>query len=81
MKLHLAYRYIFSLGILLLFACSLILPSAFAVNIGSGLSPDINTEDFEPLVWLCDGRVVRARFFSGLHRDHVHSHPGSGPYP
>jgi hypothetical protein len=35
-----------------------ILPMAFAVNVGSGITPDIETEDFEPLVWMCDHRVV-----------------------
>ncbi len=34
------------------------LPSVFAVNVGSGVGVDIDTEDFEPLVWMCDNRVV-----------------------
>ena len=35
-----------------------VLPHAFAVNVGAGLSPDIGTEDFAPLVWMCDSRIV-----------------------
>jgi hypothetical protein len=35
-----------------------VLPHAFAVNVGSGITPDIGTEDFAPLVWMCDNRVV-----------------------
>jgi hypothetical protein len=34
------------------------MPSVFAVSIGSGVTPEINTEDFAPLVWMCDSRVV-----------------------
>jgi len=33
-------------------------PSVFAVNVGSGIGVDINTEDFEPRVWMCDSRIV-----------------------
>jgi hypothetical protein len=33
-------------------------PGVLAVSVGSGISPDINTEDFEPRVWMCDNRVV-----------------------
>jgi len=35
-----------------------VMPYAFAVNVGSGITPDIGTEDFAPLVWMCDNRVV-----------------------
>ena len=41
------------LGILLLSV-----PGVLAVNIGTGITPDITTEDFEPMVWMCDNRVV-----------------------
>jgi hypothetical protein len=33
-------------------------PSVFAVSVGSGITPDIITEDFAPQVWMCDNRVV-----------------------
>jgi len=33
-------------------------PSVFAISIGSGVDVDIETEDFAPLVWMCDDRVV-----------------------
>ncbi len=36
----------------------MMLPSALSVNVGSGVGVDIDTEDFEPLVWMCDSRVV-----------------------
>ena len=35
-----------------------VMPSVFAVSIGSGITPDIQTEDFAPLVWMCDERIV-----------------------
>lgn len=35
-----------------------VLPTILAVSIGSGITPDIQTEDFAPQVWLCDSRVV-----------------------
>jgi hypothetical protein len=35
-----------------------VIPSILAVSVGSGLTPDITTEDFPPQVWMCDHRVV-----------------------
>jgi hypothetical protein len=35
-----------------------LVPGVFAVSVGSGITPDITTEDFAPQVWMCDGRVV-----------------------
>jgi hypothetical protein len=35
-----------------------VVPGVFAADVGGGITPDIQTEDFEPLVWLCDNRVV-----------------------
>jgi len=35
-----------------------VIPGVFAVSTGSGIGLDITTEDFAPLVWLCDSRVV-----------------------
>jgi len=35
-----------------------VLPMAFAVSVGTGLTPEIITEDFDPLVWQCGHRVV-----------------------
>jgi len=33
-------------------------PAVLAVSVGSGVSLDITTEDFKPIVWLCDNRIV-----------------------
>src|SRR3989344_8408750 len=33
-------------------------PGVLAVNVGSGITPNIETEDFAPLVWQCDSRIV-----------------------
>jgi hypothetical protein len=33
-------------------------PFVLAIDVGAGITPDIVTEDFEPQVWMCDGRVV-----------------------
>src|SRR3989344_9235236 len=44
----------FVLGLLVLS----VLPAVLAVSVGGGVTPDIETEDFEPMVWLCDSRVV-----------------------
>lgn len=35
-----------------------VVPGVFAADVGGGITPDIQTEDFAPLVWLCDNRVV-----------------------
>jgi hypothetical protein len=35
-----------------------VVPGALAVSVGSGVTPDITTEDFEPRVWMCDHRAV-----------------------
>src|SRR3989344_1620081 len=35
-----------------------IVPGVLAVSVGSGVNPDITTEDFAPLVWMCDHRIV-----------------------
>ncbi len=46
-------------GILLLdLLVMAIVPSVLAVSVGSGITPDIETEDFAPLVWMCDSRAV-----------------------
>ena len=36
----------------------LVMPVAFATDTGIGITPDIVTEDFEPLIWMCDERYV-----------------------
>lgn len=33
-------------------------PGVFATAVGSGITPDIITEDFAPMVWMCDSRIV-----------------------
>jgi hypothetical protein len=48
---------LFSVFVMALLALS-VLPTVFAVSVGSGLTPDITTEDFPPQVWMCDNRVV-----------------------
>ena len=35
-----------------------VMPAVLAVSVGSGIGVDIVTEDFAPLVWMCDNRVV-----------------------
>ena len=35
-----------------------VIPAVFATSIGTGIGVDIVTEDFAPLVWMCDHRVV-----------------------
>jgi hypothetical protein len=35
-----------------------ILPMVMAVSVGSGVTPNIVTEDFPPQVWMCDSRAV-----------------------
>ena len=44
--------------IMLLTIIILSVPLAWAVSIGGGVTPNINTEDFEPKVWMCDSRIV-----------------------
>jgi len=36
----------------------LVMPAISAVDVGTGITPDIGTEDFAPLVWACSDRVV-----------------------
>ncbi|MFH1586185.1 MAG: hypothetical protein ABIB79_05445 [archaeon] len=36
----------------------LVVPAVAAVSVGSGIDVDIETEDFPPMVWQCDNRVV-----------------------
>ena len=48
---------IFSLFALALLVLATV-PAVFAVNVGTGITPEINTEDFAPKVWLCDRDVA-----------------------
>jgi len=48
---------LFSVFVMALLALS-VLPTVFAISVGSGLTPDITTEDFPPMVWMCDHRTV-----------------------
>ena len=43
---------------LILIVISLAIPFVYAVSIGGNTNPQITTEDFSPLVWMCDSRVV-----------------------
>lgn len=45
---------LFVLGLLVVSA----LPTVLANSVGSGVTPDITTEQFAPLVWMCDHRIV-----------------------
>src|SRR3989338_11503926 len=46
-------------GVLLIASFMLsVAPMVLATSVGTGINPDINTEDFAPLVWMCDERVV-----------------------
>jgi len=42
----------------LMVATLLVVQIAAAVSVGTGVTPDIQTEDFPPQVWMCDHRVV-----------------------
>ncbi|MFH1211777.1 MAG: hypothetical protein V1659_02490 [Candidatus Woesearchaeota archaeon] len=42
----------------ILVALVLVLPAALAISVGGGITPVIETENFGPLVWLCDNRIV-----------------------
>jgi len=42
----------------ILMSMALVLPMALAIDTGSSLGITIETEDFEPLIWQCDSRVV-----------------------
>jgi len=33
-------------------------PAVFAASVGTGITPNIETEDFPPIVWMCDHRVA-----------------------
>lgn len=46
-----------TLVVLGLFVLSVV-PGVLAVSVGTGITPDITTEKFEPRVWLCDDRIV-----------------------
>lgn len=35
-----------------------VLPMVLAVSVGTGVNPNIGVEDFPPLVWMCDHRIV-----------------------
>jgi hypothetical protein len=35
-----------------------VIPGVLAVSIGTGVTPDITVEEFKPLVWMCDSRVL-----------------------
>ncbi|MBI2629280.1 hypothetical protein HYW74_04300 [Candidatus Pacearchaeota archaeon] len=47
------------LGLLLMTSMLLsVMPLAFATSVGTGIGVDVTTEDFPPLVWMCDNRIV-----------------------
>src|SRR3989344_8941337 len=48
---------LFTLSVMALLVLA-VMPAVIAVSIGSGIGVDIVTEDFAPLVWACDDRVV-----------------------
>ncbi len=50
-------RKIFSILTMALLVLS-VMPAVMAVSIGVPITPDISTEDFEPMVWMCDRSVA-----------------------
>jgi len=50
-------RKLFTLMVMALLVFS-VTPAVFAASVGTGITPDIETEDFPPIVWMCDHRVV-----------------------
>jgi hypothetical protein len=44
--------------LLAILVAMLVLPFAFAAGVSTGITPNIETEDFAPLVWMCGDRVV-----------------------
>ena len=48
---------LYSLLVMALLVCSVI-PFVMAADAGDSVTPDITTEDFAPLVWMCDSRAV-----------------------
>ena len=48
---------LFTLSVMALLVLA-VMPAVLAVSVGSGITPDITTEDFAPQVWMCDHRVV-----------------------
>jgi len=48
---------LFTLSIVALLMLSVV-PMVLAVSVGSGVGVDITTENFAPLVWMCDNRIV-----------------------
>lgn len=48
---------LYSLMVMALLVCSVI-PFIMAADAGDSITPDITTEDFAPLVWMCDSRAV-----------------------
>ena len=42
----------------LILVIALALPAALAVDVGTGIGVDITPEEFEPLIWMCDHRIV-----------------------
>src|SRR3989344_4236848 len=48
---------LFTLSVMALLVLA-VMPVVLAVSVGSGITPEITTEDFAPRVWMCDNRVV-----------------------
>ncbi len=47
-----------NLSVLLVILVLAVSPAVLAVSVGSGIIPDIGTEDFVPRVWMCGERLV-----------------------
>ncbi|RLE43546.1 hypothetical protein DRJ48_00625 [Candidatus Woesearchaeota archaeon] len=43
----------------LVLAALLLVPAALATSVGTGIGVTMETEDFKPLIWLCDARKVK----------------------
>ena len=48
----------YSILLMALLVIAVIAPMVLATDVGTDITPDIGTEDFVPLIWMCDDRVV-----------------------
>jgi len=48
-----------SLSVMALLALSLVVPAVMAAGASTSIGIDITTEDFAPMVWMCDHRLVK----------------------
>ena len=44
--------------LLVIFSTIVFASIVYATSVGTGIIPNIGTEDFEPMVWMCNNRVL-----------------------